>query len=92
MAQPLRVLALARRLRLGRAGIALGLLLALGLSTTALIGCSNGAQGASTGTGTTTSTSNAATGTYNFTVYGVDSIHDNINNGISGTAFTLTVQ
>ena len=81
-----------RRLRLGRAGIALGLLLALGLSTTALIGCSNGAQGASTGTGTTTSTSNAATGTYNFTVYGVDSIHDNINNGINGTAFTLTVQ
>lgn len=73
--------------RLLRGGIALGMVLMLGLSGLGLSGCSSGASGNTTGTTGTT-----GAGTFNFVVYANDSTDLAITNGSGGTAFTITLQ
>jgi subtilase family serine protease len=80
-----------RRSRLLRSGMALGLVLMLGLSGLCLSGCSSKAPGNTTGTGGTTATGNASPGTYSFTIYANDGVDLAITNG-TGTAFTVTIQ
>jgi subtilase family serine protease len=80
-----------RRSRLLRGGLALGIVLMLGLSGLGLSGCSSGAAGNTTttgGSGSTTSTSNV----YNFVIYANDSVDLAITNGTNGTPFTITLQ
>jgi hypothetical protein len=73
-----------RRSRLLRGGIALGMVLMLGLSGLGLSGCSSGASG-----NTTTTTSNSGAGTFNFTIYA----NDSTDLAITATqAFTVTLQ
>jgi hypothetical protein len=76
-----------RRSRLLRGGIALGMVLMLGLSGLGLSGCSSSASG---NTSTTSGTSGA--GTFIFAIYANDSVDSAITNGSSGTLFTVTLQ
>jgi subtilase family serine protease len=79
-----------RRSKLLRGGIALGMVIFLGFSGIGLTGCSSGATGNTSAVNpTTTSTTNAATGTYNFTVSGNDSVLPTLS---ATTTFTLTIQ
>jgi hypothetical protein len=83
----LAISGLKRRSGLLRSGLALGIVLMLGLSSLGLSGCSSGA--APNTTTTTTTSVNASPGIFNFTLYGNDSVDAAI---ATQTNFTVTLQ